>query len=89
MMSGNGKGADRRYADAYELIASLLHCRKEDLTPNSSLLNTPGWDSMVQVEIMLVLADDFGIEVTDETIATFSQVAAIQELMASGPERSG
>lgn len=67
--------------DIRNMIAELLQCRAADLAADAALGDTPGWDSFVQLNIMMELERRYGIVITDDTIRAYSTLAAIDHLV--------
>lgn len=55
-----------------ETISSILKVPTADLTPDSALGVTPGWDSMAHVDIMMVLEERLGIEITEDLLGAMT-----------------
>lgn len=62
-------------------IAKVLKISLENLTDESELGITPGWDSMAQVDIMMLLEESLGIEITEHTLQKYSRFSNILELV--------
>lgn len=69
------------------MIAATLNCPPESLVPESRLGEHQAWDSFGQLNIMLALEQEFGIEINDETIRRFSAFGEILNL-ATPPQPS-
>ncbi len=62
-------------------IAKVLKISHENLTDESELGITPGWDSMAHVDIMMLLEESLGIEITEHTLQKYSRFENILELI--------
>jgi acyl carrier protein len=54
-------------------VAGLIGCAPDSLTMDSAMNTHPSWDSIAQIDIMMMLAENFGVEISDETITTYSR----------------
>ncbi|MEJ2741348.1 MAG: acyl carrier protein [Gammaproteobacteria bacterium] len=70
--------------DAFDLVALVTKGERSDLTEKSSIVNTPGWDSLAQLDIMMYLEDHYGVEITEESIEKFSSLSAVMDIMTKG-----
>jgi len=59
------------------LLAEAFQVPEKDITPNLAFGDLPQWDSMGHMELMLLLEEQFGIEISTETIAELVSVPAI------------
>ena len=61
-------------------LAELFTCSEDEIDDQASILTHKAWDSMAHVQIMLYLEEHYGVEMTEETIQRYGNLAAIQEL---------
>lgn len=61
-------------------IAAILAVPANDLPFDAALGGIPAWDSVMHLDIMLYLEERFGIEIDENSIARFSNLASILEL---------
>jgi acyl carrier protein len=61
-------------------IAGILQCPADSLVGESGLNNHPSWDSIAHIDIMMLLAERFDIEISDETIQTYAELSNILAL---------
>lgn len=54
------------------LLSDILKCTPEDISSEWKLNEPPIWDSFTHLEIMLRLAENFGIEITEDTVVRYS-----------------
>ncbi len=73
---------DRRVTpeDPGQWLGRILGCPVSEIDNGSSILTHPTWDSLAQVEIMLHLEAAYGVKMTDETVARYTSLEAIQAL---------
>lgn len=64
-----------------DTISEILKVPPTDLTPDSALGVTPGWDSMAHVDIMMVLEDRLGIEISEESLESLTTLGSILHLL--------
>ncbi len=60
------------------LVADALKLPVEDITAESGLQVTPGWDSMAHVSILVAMECEFGVNV-DEALMNCRTVAELAE----------
>ncbi len=70
-----------------ELVSTALECAPGDVADDSALGVHPRWDSFAQVRIMVMLEDEYGVEIDDASIRAFSSYASIFELYSTLTER--
>jgi len=56
------------------LVAEKLNKKKEDITPNSRLIEDLGADSLDVVELIMAFEDEFGITLPDEDVAKMKTI---------------
>ena len=61
-------------------IAALLKITEGALDPGAGLGVTANWDSMAQVEIMMLLEQRFGVRVDEHSIEKYATLANIINL---------
>ena len=49
-----------------QLVAEVLKVPPDEISADSGLQVTPGWDSMAHVSILVAIEREFGIEVNEE-----------------------
>ncbi len=75
--------------------AFLSECLQAGAPPEAASRDTwPAWDSFAHLSLMLALEQRFGVALTDENVARFSSLAALEALfaergLASAGERRG
>ena len=63
------------------LVAQTLKIPKDDLGPDSSMLNTPPWDSMEHMDICLAFEQRFQTSLDMHTISIATSVRALAALV--------
>ena len=58
-------------------LTQALRLPSAQVTPTLAFGDLPQWDSMGHMEVMMVLENQFGIEINAETIAALTSVPAI------------
>jgi acyl carrier protein len=61
-----------------DLIAEALQVPEEMVTAGLSFGDLPQWDSMGHMEVMVLLEERFGVEVSADTIAALTSVDSIR-----------
>ena len=69
-----------RTQELYELVASALKVRRDEITPDSGLNHHPAWDSLAHVAVVLALEKHLGIVLDDDSVERFTTMAEILRL---------
>ena len=64
-----------------EVIGSVLSLSAEALSDDSSTENTPNWDSLRQLSILLALESAYGISITTDEAVNMNGIAAIKVVL--------
>jgi len=64
-----------------EVIGSVLSVPAEALSDGSSTENTPNWDSLRQLSILLALESAYGISITTDEAVNMNSIAAIKVVL--------
>lgn len=62
-------------------LATILNLPVEKINENSSPANIPEWDSLKQMQIMLAVEDEFGIQFSDDEIHQLSDYLSIRKAL--------
>ncbi|NPV71760.1 MAG: acyl carrier protein [Firmicutes bacterium] len=65
-----------------KVIASQLEVEEEKVTPDASIIDDLGADSLDIVEVVMSLEEEFGIEIPDEDAEKLSRVKHVVEYIA-------
>jgi acyl carrier protein len=63
------------------LVAQTLKVPEHDLGPDSSMLNTPLWDSVEHMDICLAFEQRFGASLDMQAITTATSIRALAALL--------
>ena len=63
------------------LIAEALQADAAEVTAQLNFGDLPQWDSMGHMEVMLLLEERYGVEVSADTIAALTSVEAISNYL--------
>ena len=63
------------------LVAQTLKVPEHDLGPDSSMLNTPLWDSVEHMDICLAFEQRFGAALDMQAITTATSIRALAALL--------
>lgn len=74
MNEGQAAGLEQRVPI---LLAEAFQVPQAEITPELAFGDLPQWDSMGHMELMMILEEQFGIEISTETIAELVSVPAI------------
>ncbi|MCD6423314.1 MAG: acyl carrier protein [Elusimicrobia bacterium] len=66
-----------------EIIAERLRVDVSKVTPDASFVNDLGADSLDQVELVMALEDEFGLEIADEDAQKLDTVGKAIEYVKS------
>jgi acyl carrier protein len=77
---------DSRIEAVVALVAETLKISANDLGPESSMTNTPLWDSMEHLEICLAFEKRFKTSLDVDAISTATSIRALAAIL---PDASG
>jgi acyl carrier protein len=63
------------------LITEALQADADEVTAHLNFGDLPQWDSMGHMEVMLLLEERYGVEVSADTIAALTSVEAISSYL--------
>ena len=64
-----------------EIIAAVLGIPAEEITDASSPSSVPSWDSLKQLNIVIALEDEYGVEFEDEELGQLLSVKLIKHIL--------
>ena len=64
-----------------DLVAEALQVPLEAVTPELGFGDLPQWDSMGHMEVMVLLEERFGVEISADTIAALTSVNLIRSYL--------
>ncbi len=64
------------------ILSEVLDLPPERIREDAAMENTPGWDSLAQINIILSLEQSFGVSIDPAQAATMTNVAAIRRVLA-------
>jgi acyl carrier protein len=67
------------------LVAQTLKMPENDLGPDSSMLNTPSWDSIEHLDICLAFEQRFKTALDMDAISTATSIRALAALIPQVP----
>jgi acyl carrier protein len=76
---------DSKIQAVIELVAQTLKIPAHDLGPDSSMLNTPLWDSVEHMDICLAFEQRFGMALDMDAITTATSIRALAALVEKVP----
>jgi acyl carrier protein len=65
------------------VISSILNLRPQDIGEDTSPANVKNWDSLKQMQIMLAVEEEFGIQFTDDQIYQLVGYRKIRDALSS------
>ena len=71
----------REIQAAIRFLSSMLGLPEGELGPNSSMDNTPTWDSVEHMNICLLFERQFGIKMNMDIITSVTSIRALAELI--------
>ena len=66
----------------FEIVAQMASADPAGITLDSSMDNVETWDSLVSINLVLALEEEFGVAFSDEQITKLSSVRAILAALA-------
>ena len=72
----------------YALLADAFKVPVEQIMPDLAFGDLPEWDSLGHMEVMMRLEEQFGVEISTDTIAELVSVPAICEYLSRGGEKT-
>lgn len=73
--------SDSKIAAVVRLVAATLDLPEDELGADSSMENTPAWDSVEQMNICLAFERHFGVGLNMDAITTATSVRALAALI--------
>lgn len=77
------------YEKVRELLASQFEADISKIDENTNIAEDLGADSLDFVEMIMMLEEEFGIVVTDESMYSFKTVGEVTEFIEKTLEKSG
>lgn len=68
---------DSLVTDVRQLVSLGLNMPMEEITPDLAFGDLPQWDSMGHMEIMLLLEEQYNVEVSADTISALTNIPTI------------
>lgn len=72
---------DNKTGAVIKLVAMALDVPENELGPDSSMENTPAWDSFEHMNVCLLFEKQFGVKLNVDAIVTATSVRALAELI--------
>jgi acyl carrier protein len=66
-----------------DVITNKLGVKKEECQPEKNFVDDLGADSLAQVELVMALEDEFGLEIPDEDSEKLKTVGAVLDYVKS------
>ena len=76
-------GKMKTFEKICEILAERFSIEKDEIAPETSVVNDLGADSLDVVELMMALEDEFSISVPEDDAAAFTCVGDIAEYIDS------
>lgn len=73
---------DTRVAQIRQLVAEQLGVEHNQITPQASILDDLGADSLDVVELVMAIEESFDIEIPDEAIETMRTIGDVESYVA-------
>jgi len=65
----------------YEVISGILNIDPATLSEESNALNTPNWDSLRHIEIMLAVENAFGVRFSMPEMVSMQNIGDMRKLI--------
>ena len=75
---------DRRFR---EVIAAVLGVEPDAISDTDSPRTLPQWDSVMHLQLLLALEEEFGVQFSPDEMAQLSTIGLIRERITSGATR--
>lgn len=72
----------RRFQSASALVADAIGCDAASLGTDSAITKHPSWDSISHLNVMMLLEEEFGVEINEASIMQFTTLPAIERLFS-------
>ena len=72
---------DSKISAVIGLVATALEVPEAEIGPESSMGNTPAWDSFEHVTVCLLFEQRFGVKLNADSIGTATSVRALADLL--------
>jgi acyl carrier protein len=66
-----------------KVFSAVLKVSAGDFTDNLSMKDTPAWDSLKHMDLIISIEDSFGVELSFEDIVSMQTVEAIKKVLTS------
>lgn len=66
----------------FEIVAQMASADPTSINLESSMDNVDTWDSLVSINLVLALEEEFGVQFSDDQITKLSSVLAILDALA-------
>lgn len=67
------------YIDPYAVVAEALRCSREDLSEESAMYRTHGWDSVGQISVITAIEYTLGVNILDTETQRLTTMKSIVE----------
>ena len=57
-----------------EIVSDILQVEISSISLDTSMENTPSWDSLKQMQIVIAIEEEFEVEISDEDLMEASSV---------------
>ena len=71
------------FEDVKNILVEQLHCDESVVTPDASIKEDLGADSLDILQLLMTIEDEHGIVIPDEELATFEKVQDIVNYLES------
>ena len=72
---------DSKIQAVIALVAEILKVSPDDLGPDSSMINTPLWDSVEHLDVCLAFEKRFNTSLDVDAISTATSIRALAEIV--------
>lgn len=71
---------------ARDLLSKILNVSMDEIAEDSSAENTRGWDSLVIMQLLVTLEDEFRMRISIKDVDLLKSISGINQLIAMGQE---
>jgi acyl carrier protein len=65
------------------ILSDILRIEEEKITPDMTIHETPTWNSLTHIELVVMIEDGFGIQLTEDEIVAMTSVDKIQKVLTA------
>ncbi len=64
------------------IVAEALRMREDQITPKIAIHETPAWNSLTHIELIIMIEEAFQVQFEEDDIVAMRSVGAIRDILA-------